>query len=199
MVRSVIGGAVVLVPIILAVIAVVLMRTEPDPDARPRLILGSAMIALPVLGLWHIWAGAPLDPADRRQAAGFRCGFVLGGPLSDGLTVWIATPLLVIGAMFGLLLLTGTHPSVSCPTRCAPCSAPESSTTTTTSTTTRTPNTTRRRLRGASHRGLLRRVLRRRLRRRAEVKHGSAAALPAGSPMDNYPLPGEVAKVESNT
>ncbi|WNG84199.1 DNA translocase FtsK [Mycobacterium sp. ITM-2016-00316] len=106
-VRTVIGGAVVLVPIILAGIAVVLMRTEPDLDARPRLILGSAMIALPVLGLWHIWSGAPLDPAARQGAAGF-IGFVLGGPLSDGLTVWIATPLLVIGVLFGLLLLTGT-------------------------------------------------------------------------------------------
>lgn len=106
-VRTVIGGAVVLVPIILGVIAVTLMRTEPDLDARPRLILGSTMIALPVLGLWHIWSGAPLDPADRRDAAGF-VGFVLGGPLSDGLTVWIATPLLVIGVLFGLLLLTGT-------------------------------------------------------------------------------------------
>ncbi len=106
-VRTVIGAAVVLVPIALASIAVVLMRTEPDLDARPRLILGSAMIALPVLGLWHIWSGAPLDPAARRDAAGF-IGFVLGGPLSDGLTVWIATPLLVIGVLFGLLLLTGT-------------------------------------------------------------------------------------------
>ncbi|WP_194166548.1 DNA translocase FtsK [Mycolicibacterium sp. P9-22] len=106
-VRTVIGGAVVLVPIILGVIAVMLMRTEPDLDARPRLILGSAMIGLPVLGLWHIWSGAPLDPVARRDAAGF-VGFVLGGPLSDGLTVWIATPLLVIGVLFGLLLLTGT-------------------------------------------------------------------------------------------
>ena len=56
-VRTVIGGAVVLVPLILGVVAVVLMRTEPDLDARPRLILGSVMIALPVLGLWHIWSG----------------------------------------------------------------------------------------------------------------------------------------------
>jgi DNA segregation ATPase FtsK/SpoIIIE, S-DNA-T family len=106
-VRTVIGAAVVLVPILLGVIAVILMRTEPDLDARPRLILGSAMIALPVLGLWHIWSGAPADPLERRDAAGF-IGFVIGGPLSDGLTVWIATPLLVIGVLFGLLLLTGT-------------------------------------------------------------------------------------------
>ncbi|MHA3022460.1 DNA translocase FtsK [Mycobacterium sp. BMJ-28] len=106
-VRTVIGGAVVLVPLILGVLAVVLMRTEPDPDARPRLILGSVMIALPVLGVWHIWSGAPQDPEARRHAAGF-VGFAIGGPLSDGLTVWIATPLLVIGVMFGLLLVTGT-------------------------------------------------------------------------------------------
>jgi S-DNA-T family DNA segregation ATPase FtsK/SpoIIIE len=83
------------------------MRTGPDPEARPRLILGAAMITLPVLGLWHLWAGSPMDPAGRKHAAGF-LGFAIGGPLSDGLTAWIAAPLLFIGALFGLLLVTGT-------------------------------------------------------------------------------------------
>ncbi|MDX1890592.1 DNA translocase FtsK [Mycolicibacterium sp. 050158] len=106
-VRVVIGSAVILLPILLAVLAVVLMRTEPNPEARPRLVLGTAMIALPVLGLWHLWSGAPTDPADRQRVAGF-VGFVIGGPLSDGLTPWIATPLLIMGALFGLLLVTGT-------------------------------------------------------------------------------------------
>jgi S-DNA-T family DNA segregation ATPase FtsK/SpoIIIE len=101
-----IGSAVVVVPIVLAAIAVVLMRTEPDPEARPRLILGAAMMALPTLGLWHLWAGSP-DSTGRQQAAGF-LGFAIGGPLSDGLTAWIAAPLLFIGALFGLLLVTGT-------------------------------------------------------------------------------------------
>ncbi|MFG1929768.1 DNA translocase FtsK [Mycobacterium sp. NPDC048908] len=105
--RLMIGSAVVLVPLLLGGIAVVLMRTEPDPDARPRLILGAAMIALPTLGLWHLWAGSPMDPAGRQHAAGF-LGFAIGGPLSDGLTAWIAGPLLFIGALFGLLLVTGT-------------------------------------------------------------------------------------------
>ncbi|HEX2212348.1 MAG TPA: DNA translocase FtsK, partial [Mycobacterium sp.] len=82
-------------------------RTEPDPEARPRLILGSAMIALPALGLWHLWAGSPQAPADRQHAAGFT-GFAIGGPLSDGLTAWIAAPLLFIGVLFGVLLVTGT-------------------------------------------------------------------------------------------
>ena len=49
--RTLIGGAVVVLPIILVAVAVTLMRTAPNPEARPRLILGAAMIALPVLGL----------------------------------------------------------------------------------------------------------------------------------------------------
>ncbi|ORW61328.1 DNA translocase FtsK [Mycolicibacterium peregrinum] len=106
-VRTLIGGPVVLVPVILGVIAVVLMRTEPDPESRPRLILGSAMIALPLLGLWHLWSGSPQDPVARQHAAGF-VGFAIGGPLSDGLTEWIAAPLLFMGVLFGLLLVTGT-------------------------------------------------------------------------------------------
>lgn len=104
--RSILGGAVITLPVVLGIIAVLLMRTESNPDVRPRLILGVAMAGLPVLGLWHLWSGAPSDPAGRQRAGGF-VGFVIGGPLSDGVTAWIATPLLIIGSLFGVLLLTG--------------------------------------------------------------------------------------------
>ena len=105
--RIFIGSAVVVLPLVTAAIALLLMRTEPNPDARPRLVLGAAMVALPVLGLWHLWAGSPDGPVGRAHAAGF-IGFAIGGPLSEGLTAWICAPLLFIGALFGLLLLTGT-------------------------------------------------------------------------------------------
>jgi S-DNA-T family DNA segregation ATPase FtsK/SpoIIIE len=105
--RTFIGSAVLALPAVLAAVAIVLMRTQPNPDARPRLILGATMIGLSVLGLRHLWSGSPEDPELRRRAAGF-VGFAIGGPLSDGLTPWIAAPLLFIGFMFGLLLLTGT-------------------------------------------------------------------------------------------
>jgi S-DNA-T family DNA segregation ATPase FtsK/SpoIIIE len=105
--RIFIGSAVVVLPLVTAAVAVLLMRTEPNPDARPRLVLGATMVALPVLGLWHLWAGSPDDPVGRAHAAGF-IGFAIGGPLSEGLTAWICAPLLFIGALFGLLLLTGT-------------------------------------------------------------------------------------------
>ncbi|MGC1805752.1 MAG: DNA translocase FtsK 4TM domain-containing protein, partial [Mycobacterium sp.] len=105
--RIFIGSAVVVLPVVTAAVAVLLMRTEPNPDARPRLVLGATMVALPVLGLWHLWAGSPDNPGGRAHAAGF-IGFAIGGPLSEGLTAWICAPLLFIGALFGLLLLTGT-------------------------------------------------------------------------------------------
>jgi len=105
--RMFIGSAVLLLPLFTAAVAVVLMRSAPNPDARPRLILGGSLIALSYLGLCHLWSGSPEDPELRRRAAGF-IGFAIGGPLSEGLTAWIAAPLLFIGALFGLLLLTGT-------------------------------------------------------------------------------------------
>ena len=105
--RTVVGGAVVLLPLLIAAVAVILMRTEPYPPTRPRLVLGAAMIGLPMLGLWHLWSGSPTDPAARQRAGGF-LGFVVGGPLADGLTAWIATPLLIFAGVFGLLLITGT-------------------------------------------------------------------------------------------
>jgi DNA segregation ATPase FtsK/SpoIIIE, S-DNA-T family len=105
--RTLIGSAVVLLPIVAVAVAAVLMRSEPDSESRPRLMLGSAMVALPALGLWHLWAGSPTTPAGRQHAAGF-VGFAIGGPLSDGVTAWIAAPLLFIGVLFGVLLLSGT-------------------------------------------------------------------------------------------
>jgi S-DNA-T family DNA segregation ATPase FtsK/SpoIIIE len=105
--RTFVGSAVLALPAVMGGVAVVLMRTQPNPDARPRLMLGGSLVALSVLGLRHLWSASPEDPELRRRAAGF-IGFAIGGPLSDGLTPWIAAPLLFIGFMFGLLLLTGT-------------------------------------------------------------------------------------------
>src|SRR5271155_4874099 len=105
--RIFIGSAVVVMPVVTGAVALLLLRTEPDPEARPRLVLGATMVALPALGLGHLWAGSPDPPAGRAHAAGF-IGFAIGGPLSEGLTKWICAPLLFIGALFGLLLLTGT-------------------------------------------------------------------------------------------
>ncbi|TQC44886.1 DNA translocase FtsK [Rhodococcus sp. WS4] len=106
-VRAVFGGASGVLPLIGVAVAVILMRTEPKPEIRPRLVLGSLLVGLPALGLWHIVTGSPTDAVGRARGAGF-VGFAAGGPLTDGLTVWLAAPLLLLAALFGVLLLTGT-------------------------------------------------------------------------------------------
>ncbi|MEH6793457.1 MAG: DNA translocase FtsK [Rhodococcus sp. (in: high G+C Gram-positive bacteria)] len=106
-IRAVIGEAGYVAPVLGIAIAVVLMRSEPNPEVRPRLVLGSILLGLPILGLWHMAAGSPTDAAGRSEGAGF-IGYVAGGPIADGLTVWLAVPLLLLAALFGVLLLTGT-------------------------------------------------------------------------------------------
>nr|WP_179275204.1 DNA translocase FtsK [Rhodococcus sp. 06-1059B-a] len=106
-VRAIVGDAGYIVPVLGVGVAVLLMRTEPNPDIRPRLVLGSILLVLPILGLWHMAAGSPTDAEGRASGAGF-VGYVAGGPIADGLTVWLAVPLLLLAGLFGVLLLTGT-------------------------------------------------------------------------------------------
>jgi S-DNA-T family DNA segregation ATPase FtsK/SpoIIIE len=94
-------------PVVLAGVGVTLMRTEPDPAARPRRTVGTSLLTLGTLGLWHLAAGAPADAVGRARAAG-AVGFVVAQPLVDGFTVWVAAPLLALLAGYGLLVLTGT-------------------------------------------------------------------------------------------
>ncbi|MFW0873605.1 DNA translocase FtsK [Rhodococcoides corynebacterioides] len=105
--RAVVGSAAMVLPLLGVTLAVALMRTEPKPDDRPRLVLGSLLVGLPLLGLWHLGAGSPAD-ADGRASGGGVLGFVVGGPLAGGVTVWLAVPLLLLAILFGVLLLTGT-------------------------------------------------------------------------------------------
>ncbi|MGK8500403.1 DNA translocase FtsK [Nocardia asiatica] len=106
-IRAISGSASAGLPFVASGIAVVLMRTEPRPEIRPRLVLGGLLIGLPFLGLWHIAAGAPTDAHGRSRAAGF-VGFVTGGPLTNGLTAWLSVPILLLAIVFGALLVTGT-------------------------------------------------------------------------------------------
>jgi S-DNA-T family DNA segregation ATPase FtsK/SpoIIIE len=101
------GTASVGLPVVLAGVGVTLMRTEPDVAARPRRTVGTVLLTLGTLGLWHLAAGAPADGAGRARAAGV-VGFLVADPLVDGFTVWVAVPLLALLVGYGLLVLTGT-------------------------------------------------------------------------------------------
>ena len=105
--RAVVGSAAWLLPLLLVAVAVTLMRTDPTPDARPRHVVGGVLLGLSVLGLWHLAGGSPTD-LDGVQHAGGGIGYAAGGPLSTGVTAWLAAPLLVLLGLFGLLVLTAT-------------------------------------------------------------------------------------------
>ncbi|MGE0301071.1 MAG: DNA translocase FtsK, partial [Pseudonocardia sp.] len=105
-VAVVVGVGAVLVPVLLAAAGLALLLTEPSPDTRPRVALGSTLLALGLLGLLHIAAGLPSEP-DRWGVGGGIVGYLAAVPLSTGLTTWVAGPLLVLVSAYGGLLLTG--------------------------------------------------------------------------------------------
>ncbi|PTR26616.1 S-DNA-T family DNA segregation ATPase FtsK/SpoIIIE [Rhodococcus sp. OK519] len=106
-VRAVVGAVAAVLPLLGIGIAIALMRTEPKPDIRSRLVLGSLLVGLPAVGLWHIAAGSPTTSDGWPSAAGI-VGYVVAGPLTSGVTAWLSAPLLLMAMFFGVLLLTGT-------------------------------------------------------------------------------------------
>ncbi|MEJ2860416.1 DNA translocase FtsK [Actinomycetospora flava] len=105
--RTVIGAAALVLPVVLLGVAVVLLRTDPSPETRPRTVVGALLLGVCVLAVWHLVAGAPRDLAGRREGGGV-LGAVVADPLARGVTVWIAGVVLVLVGLYGLLVLTGT-------------------------------------------------------------------------------------------
>ncbi|MFD5095590.1 DNA translocase FtsK 4TM domain-containing protein [Amycolatopsis thailandensis] len=105
--RSLLGAGAVTLPLVLTVAAVALMRSEPVPEARPRMVIGTILVILSVLGLLHIFTALP-ETNDGRMYAGGVIGAFSGGLLTMGVTTWVAVPLLVLVLLFGTLVFTGT-------------------------------------------------------------------------------------------
>ena len=76
---------------------------EPVTGGFGRLVVGWVALALGGLGVLHVVRGA--TPTDEK---GGLVGFLLGDPLQQGLTAWLAVPVLLLLAAFGLLVVTAT-------------------------------------------------------------------------------------------
>jgi DNA segregation ATPase FtsK/SpoIIIE, S-DNA-T family len=103
----VVGLAAVVLPVLMAVAGVMLMVATPRPDSRPRVAVGSLLLALGVLGLVHLAAGRPDEPA-RWSEGGGALGYLAATPLATGLTAWVAAPVLVLLSFYAFLVLTAT-------------------------------------------------------------------------------------------
>ncbi|MGY1497148.1 DNA translocase FtsK [Streptomyces sp. QTS52] len=99
-----------LVPILLAVIAVRFIRHPEKPEANGRIVIGLSALVIGVLGQVHIACGAPAR-SDGMQAirdAGGLIGWGAATPLTYTMGDVLAVPLLVLLTVFGLLVVTAT-------------------------------------------------------------------------------------------
>ncbi|ABK53273.1 cell division protein FtsK/SpoIIIE [Acidothermus cellulolyticus 11B] len=109
-VAGAVGAASYAVPVGLAALAWRILRHPQRPVGEGRLLVGWVALGVGVLGLLHIAAGTP-DPshgAHAMRTAGGLIGFLVAAPLVAGLSSWIAVPLLVLVALFGVLVVTAT-------------------------------------------------------------------------------------------
>ncbi|RYV52437.1 FtsK/SpoIIIE family DNA translocase [Pengzhenrongella frigida] len=104
------GRVGLVLPLVLIALAVRLMRHPDRTQANSRVTIGLSAIGLAACGLVHVSADLP-DPADGlapvRDAGGV-IGYLIGTPLASALTSWVAVPLLVLLAFFGVLVVTAT-------------------------------------------------------------------------------------------
>ncbi|MEV7603463.1 DNA translocase FtsK [Kitasatospora sp. NPDC089797] len=100
----------VLVPFLLAGIAIRLWRHPELPEANGRIVIGLSTLLVGVLGLVHIGCGAPTmgSGASRIRAAGGIIGWAASTPMMAAAGAVLAVPLLLLLAFFGLLVVTAT-------------------------------------------------------------------------------------------
>ncbi|WP_324789649.1 DNA translocase FtsK [Streptomyces sp. H51] len=99
-----------LVPILLAVVAVRFIRHPEKPEANGRIVIGLSALVIGVLGEVHLACGAPAR-SDGMQAirdAGGLIGWSAATPLTYAMGEVLAVPLLLLLTVFGVLVVTAT-------------------------------------------------------------------------------------------
>ncbi|MEV5509403.1 DNA translocase FtsK [Streptomyces orinoci] len=98
------------VPILLAVIAVRLFRHPERPEANGRIVIGLSALVVGILGQVHVACGSPGrgDGSQALQNAGGLIGWAAAKPLVYTVGEVLAVPLLVLLTVFGLLVVTAT-------------------------------------------------------------------------------------------
>ncbi|MEU4033604.1 DNA translocase FtsK [Streptomyces collinus] len=99
-----------LVPILLAVIAVRFIRHPEKPEANGRIVIGLSALVIGVLGQVHIACGSPARSVGMQaiRDAGGLIGWAAATPLTYTVSDVLAVPLLVLLTVFGLLVVTAT-------------------------------------------------------------------------------------------
>jgi S-DNA-T family DNA segregation ATPase FtsK/SpoIIIE len=104
--RFAVGNAAVLLPVLLAGWAVHVLRQQPQPERRGRLLVGGGSLALTVTGMLHLWGNSPTTPRGWSHAGGLLGA--LPGQLERVLPASLLLLLLFLLGCFGTLVVTAT-------------------------------------------------------------------------------------------
>jgi len=113
-VRTVVSGTLgsvgLVVPIALGAWGLHLLRHPGERSETGRIAIGATALGVGVTGLVHLADGlpAPQDGATAMRSAGGVLGYLASAPLVSSVTGYVAAPLLVLLAIFGLLVVTAT-------------------------------------------------------------------------------------------
>ncbi len=107
-VSTVVGSASYMLPLFLLLFAWRTLRHPDHNGPAGRQVVGWSAAIFGVLGLVSLAHGLPRPntPQELRDAGGI-LGFISSSFLSDLLTPWVAVPLLVLLALFGILVIVG--------------------------------------------------------------------------------------------
>jgi DNA segregation ATPase FtsK/SpoIIIE, S-DNA-T family len=103
--RGAVGVIAAFLPPLLLLGTIRLMRAPAGPEVRGRAVVGWSALLVSVAGLLDV-ARQPSTLAERESAGGLLGG--LGSLLSQAVTPWVAVPMLLLLAVFGLLVVTAT-------------------------------------------------------------------------------------------
>jgi S-DNA-T family DNA segregation ATPase FtsK/SpoIIIE len=104
------GSLAFVIPVLLGLLAWRFMRHPDRNGETSRAAIGWVALLIGVLGLTHIAKGTPSlsTGAVAIRTAGGIVGWAVSTPLVKLLTPWVATPLLGLVGIFGVLVITGT-------------------------------------------------------------------------------------------
>jgi DNA segregation ATPase FtsK/SpoIIIE, S-DNA-T family len=104
------GSLAFVIPLLLGLLAWRFMRHPDRNGETSRAAIGWVALLIGVLGLIHIAKGTPNPSAGAVaiRTAGGIIGWAVSAPLVKLLSPWVATPLLGLLGIFGILVITGT-------------------------------------------------------------------------------------------
>jgi S-DNA-T family DNA segregation ATPase FtsK/SpoIIIE len=107
--RSVVGAAIVAVPVVFIGVLWKLQRIPVDSTGHQRPLIGALLIAVSILGIWHLVQGAPTpsDGAEAMNSGAGVIGWISTAPIVAAVGPYVTGIALALVGVVGIHLVTG--------------------------------------------------------------------------------------------